>query len=559
MKTYHLASALMCFLALPLMTFGCLEECMRKFTAEMSAFNSNETTNGTAQMTSSFCRLMYNHITCYYSAMDRCTPEVKLLVRSMLDMSIFPEYQRKCGGVFSPGTNDSYSQGSVNTSYGSVTTQIGTRPTSGRLLLICRERSMSCQSQFNNSVKAYDVSRNVSSLCQSLESLTLCYVNLSVSECGHLVNRNMLKAMQEQHGGMCSANAQANTVNMMECANKTIKCYSIFNSSFTPAVGDYNLMIMCSAIENYTKCMQEVSTTSHCFQFTNQTLTSISQLKSRHRAYCGDDNGQTAIRCAGNFQTCYSEFNKTFFPTLHSGDMSLMCNSLDKYSSCVSRLSPTCSQQLDQVVRSVQFMKLQFREQCHPKSLKLSNCSEVVSCSTSLMRNFSSILSSRKLCGTYSDYFQCVARGLEACKLPQSTTGIAFIDLGDMLQNYCKNISSNPKLIQCPAFVKCTTAVSMAFSPSIKSMFEGSTWCTYMQLNVGCAEHALQSSGCFLDEDVQLQKYIDTIDRTRMSTCGKEVKGSEVGGQHGNNGSEATRSLKYFLFVVCLLMLAVRF
>ncbi|KAI8783826.1 hypothetical protein BgiBS90_015442, partial [Biomphalaria glabrata] len=81
----------------------------------------------------------------------------------------------------------------------------------------------------------------------------------------------------------------------------------------------------------------------------------------------------------------------------------------------------------------------------------------------------------------------------------------------------------------------------------------------YMQLNVGCAEHALQSSGCFLDEDVQLQKYIDTIDRTRMSTCGKEVKGSEVGGQHGNNGSEATRTLQYFLLVVCLLILAVRF
>ncbi|KAI8783825.1 hypothetical protein BgiBS90_015441, partial [Biomphalaria glabrata] len=108
-------------------------------------------------------------------------------------------------GVFSPGTNDSYSQGTVNTSYGSVTPQIGATPTSGRLLLICRERSMNCQSQFNKSVKAYDLSRNVSNLCQSLESLTLCYVNLSVSECGHLVNRNMLKAMQGQHGGMCSA------------------------------------------------------------------------------------------------------------------------------------------------------------------------------------------------------------------------------------------------------------------------------------------------------------------------------------------------------------------
>ncbi|KAH9500538.1 hypothetical protein Btru_072219 [Bulinus truncatus] len=512
--------ALVCLLSHPWMSSGCFEGCMQKFMTEFTSFSSNDTIMGGLRAGTNFCSLMANQITCLNSVTPQCPPERKVLVQNMLAISIFPDYQRTCVNQ-NPDGNLSLTQGNVTSGSGTVQTFT---PTSGRLLLVCGEKMSGCQRRFNQSVSSDGTIRNISDLCQSLKEFTLCYVDLLSSDCGHLVNRNLVKAMQERHGGMCSEDAQVNTKTLMECANRTVKCYGNFNSTFTPAAGDYNLMLMCSSFGNYTKCMQDISATGQCAQFTSQTLLTIGQLKNRYHAYCGDDNGQTAMLCAENFHNCYSQFNKTFFPAFHSGDLPLMCSSLDRY-------DPVCRCCHLYVASSwVKWSSLSSfstyssgKNATRVKILKLSNCSEVTKCSTTFMSNFTSIPTNKTFCRSFGEYFQCVAKGLDACKLPQSTTDVSFTSLGTLMQDYCLNVSSNQKLLKCQSFVKCTTAVSVSFTPTIKSLFEGSTWCTFMQLNVGCAEHALQSSGCFLEDDIKLQQYIDSLDRTRMTMCHKDL------------------------------------
>ncbi|KAH9500535.1 hypothetical protein Btru_072212 [Bulinus truncatus] len=192
--------ALVCLLSHPWMSSGCFEGCMQKFMTEFTSFSSNDTIMGGIHAGTNFCSLMANQITCLNSVAPQCPPERKVLVQNMLAISIFPDYQRTCVNQ-NPNGNLSLNQGNVTSGSGTVQTFT---PTSGRLLLVCGEKMSGCQRRFNQSVSSDGTIRNISDLCQSLKEFTLCYVDLLSSECGHLVNRNLVKAMQERHGGMCS-------------------------------------------------------------------------------------------------------------------------------------------------------------------------------------------------------------------------------------------------------------------------------------------------------------------------------------------------------------------
>ncbi|GFO01054.1 hypothetical protein PoB_002755900, partial [Plakobranchus ocellatus] len=319
----------------------------------------------------------------------------------------------------------------------------------------------------------------------ALQKFTICIINLMSSGCGQMMRQNLAHDMQMQYGSMCSNDAQANTQDLMDCTDEIVGCYTDFNTTFVPAVVDYNLVLMCGALANYTTCVHTVSKRNVCAQFAAQSLAGLANIKAKHRAYCGDD------------------------------------------------------------------------------ILKLSTCEAVGQCSHTFIKTFSEgLFSNGDICGRIGDYFPCVERSLEECNLPQSTTDIEFGALGTLMHGYCEKVSTNARLTQCPAFVKCTTAIMVSFSPNLKNMYEGSTWCTFLQLSIGCAEYALQSTTCFLEQDRELQKRVHEMDELRMRTCEQRTKtsGNVINsGREGkdDNGKDGAMTERSTLFPTVIAILAV--
>ncbi|KAK3767052.1 hypothetical protein RRG08_054100 [Elysia crispata] len=507
--------------------FACYDGCMQKFSVEMSTISTN--TNNSAVLTASFCKAMAHQLECLHAATRHCSPQQKMLLQNMLAVFIQPDYQRTCVDNGS-STSSSLPIGVTGTA---VAPTSGTIPAAGltgtpmedasQTFVLCTQKIQTCHGDFNTSLAAAGQG-NIHGICQALKKFTVCIINLMSSGCGQMMRRNLAQDMQAQYGTMCSNDAQANTQDLIDCTDDIVQCFGQFNTTFAPAVLDYNLVLMCGAIAEYTTCVHTVSQRAVCAQFAAQSLAGLAQLKAKHSAYCGEDNGQTAAQCVQSFQDCFAPFNQTFFPALHSANLTKICSSLESYTSCVSRLTPMCSQQMGHVIQSAQSLKLQYSSKCHPSILKLSTCEAVGHCSHTFIKTFSEgLFSNTGMCGRIGDYFPCVERSLDACNLPQSTTEIEFGALGTLMHGYCEKVSTSVRLTQCPAFVKCTTAIMVSFSPTLKNMYEGSTWCTFLQLSIGCAEHALQSTGCFLDQDKELHKRVTEMDMLRMRTCEKRT------------------------------------
>ncbi|XP_059152760.1 uncharacterized protein LOC131938657 [Physella acuta] len=550
-----LAVSLLC--CLPLLTLSCYESCSKKFAHEMDQLNSNST-NTTGSQTSNFCKLVANQIECLNHAMNIsvCPNEQNArMTRNMLNMYILPDYVRTCGA--DTNTSRPTSHGTTGLTF---STNTGVVPTSGRLLIVCSQKVQACHLSFNNRLKTNMASTNISGICLTLSQFSHCYEELQSSECGHLVPKNIVSSMQLQHRAMCSEDAQVNAYKMIECTNKTIKCYQhLFHSSVTPQAGAANVKVTCGAFENYTSCMLAVSTEAGCSQFASQYQANVQQLKKQY-LYCGKDNGESAMKCVESYRSCSSVFNTSYFPALHSGNLSNVCSALDSYTTCMSRLSPTCSQLLTVELQMVQLLKLQYREKCHPNILRLTSCTQVTFCSNTLLASLSRGPNLAGMCGALRGYFKCMSNSLDTCQLPQSITEVEFGSLDKLMQGYCDKIYNNPKLLRCPAFNKCTTAVTSSFSPNLKNLYEGSTWCTFMQLNIGCAEHALQSVGCYLEDDPHLEPYVKDIDTLRINTCETGQVSARDGVQseashaadHGNGSAHLMPVPLLFLVVMVL-------
>ncbi|RUS84008.1 hypothetical protein EGW08_008230 [Elysia chlorotica] len=503
MVKMHYVTAALVLLCLSLPhALACYDGCMQKFSLEMSTINAN--TTNSALLTASFCKAMSKQIDCLYAVTRLCSAQQKMLLQNMLAVFIQPDYQRTC--------LDGVSSSSMSLPAGMTGTAM--TPTSGSIpagfsvpavedvsqtFAVCTQRVQTCHANFNASL-ALAGQGNIQGICQALKKFTVCIINLMSSGCGQMMRRNLAQDMQAQYGTMCSNDAQANTQDLMDCTEEIVQCFTQFNTTFAPAVQDYNLVYMCGAIADYTRCVHTVSQRDVCAQFAAQSLAGLTQLKAKHSAYCGDDNGQTATQCVQSFQDCFGPFNQTFFPALHYSNLSKIC----RYVLSNARISLSI--------------------------LKISTCEAVGHCSHTFIKTFSEgLLSNSGMCGRIGDYFPCVEQSLDACNLPQSTTEIEFGALGALMHGYCEKVSTSSRLNQCPSFAKCTTAILVSFSPNLKNMYEGSTWCTFLQLSIGCAEHALQSTGCFLEQDKDLQRRITELDLLRIRTCERREKAARYG------------------------------
>ncbi|XP_076471641.1 uncharacterized protein LOC143301319 [Babylonia areolata] len=473
---------------------GCYQECSAIFNQKIQQLVG---VRDTALLSQRSCQAMSEQMTCLERKKATCDVTSLQYVNTILNF-IRPDYDRTC------------------TRTASNSTQALTP--AQQLLTQCTQKGKQCYVTFNATYAPAVLQgmQNMTAICQSLDNYTSCLEDL-MPECGPYIGRaiNSIRLMQQQYSYVCSAGQSAQT--MRECMNSTAGCYTAFNSTFLPAVNQYNMADMCSAMDNYSVCLSDVHQRTDCQRFTQQALVGLNTLKRQYSMYCAADGGKQAQKCVTEIQQCYVHFNHTYFPAVHRGDMKGICSSVQQYWDCVQPLSMECGQNMARTLNYVRVLKEQFSAQCDPEFQKLSSCRPLMAC----VNHFATVssTSSTSLCTSLSKYFPCVEQGLAQCKIPQQHTHVDFSQLGSLTAAYCQHLLGNRVLNTCMEFMRCTSGIVLVSTSDPSAMFDAATWCTYMDMSLSCVERAVNTPSCGLANDDTIKGHLTQQRAMKRNVC----------------------------------------
>ncbi|KAL8561962.1 hypothetical protein ACOMHN_001288 [Nucella lapillus] len=479
---------------------GCYQECSAIFSQKMQQLMG---VRDTAVLTQRSCQAMAEQMACLVEKKPHCDPTGLQYINTILNY-IRPDYDRTCIRT----ANGTTSQGQ----------------TAQQLMAQCSLKGGQCFSTFNATYAPVTtvLGQNMTIICQAVDNYTSCLEDL-MPGCGPFIGRavNSIRMMQQQYAYACSSGISAQT--MKECMNSTTSCYTFFNSSFLPAVNQYNMADMCSSMDNYSSCLTIVHQRTECQRFTQQALVGLNSLKRQYTMYCAEDGGQQAQQCVGRFQQCYTQFNLTYFPAVHQANMKGICSSVQQYWDCVEPLFAECGTHMTQALSSVRVLKEQFAVQCNPEFQKLASCRPLMTCLNHFVSAYPprppTASSTTSLCTSLSTYFPCVERSLAECKIPPDHSSVDFSQLGHLTSAYCQNLLGNRVLNTCQEFLRCTSGIVLVSTSDPAAMFDAATWCSYMDMSLSCVERAINTPSCGLANADTIKGHLTQQRAMKRNVC----------------------------------------
>ncbi|XP_070200285.1 uncharacterized protein [Littorina saxatilis] len=528
------------------LTSACYQDCSVSFNRNIQQLVG---IRDRAVLTLKSCEAMSEQMVCLERKKPVCDATSLQYVNTILNF-IRPDYERTCAASMSSNVN--------GTSVASPAQQ---------QIQQCSVRANACYSTFNATFApaVLQPTQNIVVICESLDNYTMCLEEM-IPDCGQFMAQaiNNIRSMQMQYSYVCSGASSHQAVT--ECVNDTMDCYSRFNETFIPAVNDFVLTDICSTVETYSQCLNTVHKRQDCQRYTQQAISGIFTLKHQYSVYCGADGGLQAAQCVSDFQLCYDQFNSTYFPAMHSGNMDGICSSVTAYSNCVQPLFSDCGRHMAQPLASVRIMKEQFALQCDQEYQRLLACKPLQVCLSEFGRGFipsATPTGSSRLCKSLQSYFPCVEDSLTQCKIPPGDTSVDFSRLGELTGRYCKNLLGNRVLNMCPEFRTCTSGIVLVSSPDPSALFDASTWCSYMDMSLSCVERAVNTPHCGISNDDTIKGHLTQQHNLKRSICKlssvpplpNDVNIKTQGNTAGQaGGSDASRLVPA---VVSLVMMAV--
>ncbi|XP_067655378.1 uncharacterized protein [Haliotis asinina] len=475
---------------LVVMAAGCEERCTSLFQQRLA--DAAQGGNASSSLHRS-CEAIKLHLQCLGEVRPNCNAKQIQMVNNTI-LSMQANYDRSC------------TEGSAGTDVAN-----------------CGTRYMVCNEKFNTTffpaLNAYDLT----GACGSLNNYTECVESLlTTPDCSQYAGYavNTINGIRSRYSSTCEGDTAATGANMARCLNGTMECFTTFNRTFFPSVRKSDMMLMCSSVSNYSKCINALAADPSCRQYTAQAVSSIQVLEQQHRVACGEDGGTKATECLRSFRECYQHFNETFNPAVKTMNIEKLCQSMDDYKACSVGIPDECDKYLGQSVDGLDRMQAQYSQYCTPENKKIFGCAPLSMCNRNLIGNLTvSGAETGMLCMVLETYFPCVDEAVKQCHLSgDGVSAISFRDLGLLSSRYCRSVLANPAIKSCMNFMQCHAALDLTnMSPSM--MVEGTYWCHYMESSLMCSSQLISAGQCNVQNRNDMINNIQRLRQMQQTTC----------------------------------------
>ncbi|ESO91767.1 hypothetical protein LOTGIDRAFT_233348 [Lottia gigantea] len=379
----------------------------------------------------------------------------------------------------------------------------------------------SCTIAFNQKMseaaRSTDLDVVANTSCSAVKEYSNCMKQLMV-KCETSSKPMLLSTIQsvdQNYNTTCRENASEIVGRAIECTNKATQCYQTSNIRVLMSQTNIDPVAICSGLDYYTNCTEELMISSDCSQYMGFAATKLEATRNHLAKMCAPDasgrvNGQNAMLCFNQTLDCYDKHGDVVDTVEVNKDIERMCKGFEDYTRCVTAVikADNCQQYAPQIERGMQQTNYRHSALCGQDSGKTaSRCMKLFDeCHRPFNASFSVARQSQNfvgLCESVNGIGKCTAKIPSECLyyLGKALAGVEQIQR----QYSYRCAKENRQHFACKPLEDCTKMYMSSFIQQKMSRTASSMCTKTVDTLFPCVENALKT--CNISENgVTVQK-----------------------------------------------------